>query len=351
MRRTPVYRIVFWQSPPKASLMAAAAWLLLLPAMARAEYTFTTFSDLEAINADGTNAWPGAAGNHPIVVYGTVINNPSDMTNDPNNWWQAYIQATPGTYEGHSVPANDHGGAALYANNYGIYPYTTSSGTTITWSGEVDRLSYPLDLNGNRVTLHYGDVIKVEAKAPGMFMRGKYNINEMHQADPAYDFSITVLQQNTTPTAANIALSDVENSDGTFKFDTTRNSGCEYYQASLVHLSGLTLVSTANWKQNGTVSVRQGGLTFNMLLGMDLAFDSTQPGSIDPTLLLTTPFEITAIFDQEDKDLDNNGVYDQGYRLWLTSGSALNVVPEPGSLALLAIGALASLWLWRRRSK
>jgi hypothetical protein len=349
MRCLLVVRFTGRRSSPPVLTAAAMACLLFAPAMARPDYVYTAFSDLEAVNSDGTNAWPGAAGNHAIVVYGTVINNPSDMTSDPNNWWQAYIQTTPGTYDGHTVPADDHGGAALYANNYGTYPYTTPSGTTVTWNGEFDRLSNPLDLNGNQVTLHYGDVVKVEAKAPGMFMRGKYNINEMHMADPDYDFSITVLQQNTTPAAADITLSDLKNLDGTFKFDATRNSGCEFYQASLVHLTGLTLVSTANWKQNGTVSVRQGDLTFDMLLGMDSAFDPTKPGSIDPNVLTSTPFEITAIFDQEGKDLDLNGVYDQGYRLWLTSASGLRTVPEPSGLALLAVGAAASLLRWRRR--
>ena len=91
MRCSVNFRSVNRRSFAKVWLAASVACLLLATATVRAEYTYTTFSDLEAINADGTNAWPGAAGNHPIVVYGTIINNPSDMTNDPNNWWQAAL--------------------------------------------------------------------------------------------------------------------------------------------------------------------------------------------------------------------------------------------------------------------
>jgi hypothetical protein len=158
----------------------------------------------------------------------------------------------------------------------------------------------------------------------------------------AYDFSITILQRGTTPTAASLQLSDLKDASNNFIFDATRQTGCEHYQGSLVHLDNLLLTNPANWALGGTVVVKQGDLTFSMLLGLDSAL-----AAINPSDLQSNPFSVTAILDQEDTSAPFTG----GYRLWLTNAGDLTVVPEPDTLALLATGVLAGLMLWRCRSR
>jgi hypothetical protein len=208
----------------------------------------------------------------------------------------------------------------------------------------VNRLNYPVDLGGHQVTtpLQYGDVVLVQANAPGLFYAGKLNVNEQHSTDPAKDFSITILQRGTTPTAAQIALSDLKNASDDFLFDATRATGCERYQGGLVHLDGLTLVDPADWGLGKTVTVRQGVLTFPMQLGLDPAL-----ALVDAAALNATPFSATAILDQE----DGSSPYTGGYSLWLTSASGLMVVPEPGSLISLTLAALTASLIWRRRPR
>ena len=195
--------------------------------------------------------------------------------------------------------------------------------------------------------LQYGDVVLVQANAPGLFYEGKFNINTRTQHDPANDFSITILQRGTTPPVADISLAALKDAGNNFIFDPTRATGCEHYQGSLVHLDNLTLVDPADWALGGTVTVRTGNLTFPMQIGLDPAL-----ASINPLALETTPFGATGILDQEDdggpadpgtyKTVDG---YTGGYSLWVTNASELTPVPEPGSLALLAAAAVIGLLL------
>ena len=157
--------------------------------------------------------------------------------------------------------------------------------------------------------------------------------------DPAYDFYITVNSRGTTAAATTIELSDLKDVSDDYIFDLTRETGCEHYQGSLVHLDNLLLSSSSvsSWETDGTVVVAQGDLTFYMKLGLDMALSS-----VDASSLTTNPFSVTAILDQESSD------YKAGYRLWLTSASMLTV-PEPGTLLLFVIGSLTALMMWRRR--
>lgn len=318
-------------------------------------YTPTKHSEYQRVNSDGTSAWPSGGSPYPVQMVGLVINNPWDMldyslsASQPQ--WQVFFQAVdpsqfPGLIPNPSAYANDFGGTAMYMRknnpmNPNIYY------TDVQWLSEMQRLNYP-NYQGSPVTqpLRRGDLVLVEAKAPGMFFRGKRNINEMHQVDPAYDFYITILARDVPLTAANITLADLKNPDDTFKFDQTRQTGCERYQGSLVHLDGLLLVDPQNWALDGTVIVKQtiGGneLTFPLKLGIDPALQA-----INAALLASTPFSLTAILDQEDPDY----TYTDNYRLWLTNASDLGapfaLVPEPASLGLLTIG-LAFLWMFSR---
>ncbi|MDW8037787.1 MAG: PEP-CTERM sorting domain-containing protein, partial [Thermoguttaceae bacterium] len=303
-------------------------------------------------------------------MIGLVINNPWDMLyynlsgtpslpNPPHppvppNYvpqWQVFFQAVnpsdfPGLIPNPDQYAGDFGGTAMYMRkNHPMNPNIYYSDAD--WISEMQRLNYP-NYQGNPVTepLRRGDLVLVQAKAPGMFFRGKRNINEMHNTHPDYDFYITILARNVPLTAPTITLADLKNPDDTFKFDQTRQTGCERYQGSLVHLQNLLLVDPHNWALDGTVTVKQRvgqvDLTFPLKLGID-------PGlmAINASVLATTPFSLTAILDQE----DSASPFTDNYRLWLTSvsdlGAAFAMVPEPASLALLSVG-IALLWIWRR---
>ncbi len=346
-------------------------WPVLPEAAGQITYTPTKHSEYQMVNSDGTSAWPpGGLQPYPVEMIGLVINNPWDMlyynlTGSPSlpypphppappndvPQWQVFFQAVdpydfPGVIPNPGPYANDFGGTAMYMRknhpwNPNIY-YTDDE-----WISEMQRLNYP-NYQGSPVTepLRRGDLIKVEAKAPGLFFRGKRNINEQHQVDPAYDFYITILARDVPLAAANITLADLKNPDDTFKFDQTRQTGCERYQGSLVHLDNLLLLDPQNWALNGTVTVKQTvgqmDLTFPLKLGIDPAL-----AAINASLLATTPFSLTAILDQEDAQ----SPYTDSYRLWLTSvsdlGAAFAMVPEPASVGLLS-GGIVLLWILRR---
>jgi hypothetical protein len=328
-----------WRTP---LLCAAWACCFLLPSVVSAQVTYTpiTHSAFQAVLDEedaGKPAWPGKdVEPYPIELTGVVVNNPGNMLNYNNAasfpQWQVYIQAQAGA-------PGDFGGTALYMLKYSWIPGQQYTDTE--WANEMNRVNYPLNLSGQQVStpLQYGDVVKVDAKAPGLFYNGKYNVNEKHMKSPDYDFSITVLARDTVPSAASITLEDLKNSDNTFIFDDKRATGCEHYQGSLVHLDSLLLTDPLDWELGKTVTVRQGSLTFPMIVGLDSAFSS-----VDPFVLQTSPFSVTAIMDQESADLTS------GYRFWLTEGANLTVssVPEPSGLAMLAAGGLAGFWIWCR---
>jgi hypothetical protein len=304
----------------KSVLFALSVCLgLSLSAADAVAYTMVTNSQLQAVNSDGSNAWPGGVQPYPVSLIGVVVNNPSDMLDYGNSasspQWQVLMEALPGgVYGGQTVAPSDYGGTALYMTK--SVPWDPSQTYTIAqWTDEMNRLNYPL-YNGVPVTtpLRYGDVIEVQANVAGLFYAGKFNINEQHSIDPANDFSITILQRGAAPAVASIQLSDLADAGNQPIFDRTRATGCERYQGSLVHLDGLTLVDPADWALGATVTVKQGGRTFPMQVGLDPALLS-----INPNTLFATPFAVTALVDQE----DSSSPYTSGYSLWVTNAAEL----------------------------
>jgi hypothetical protein len=322
-------------------------------------YTITSFSDLEKINAIGDSTYQPSA--LQVYVAGVVINNPGDMLDSAyvnsgpdvvNRGWQVFIQALPaGTYTHGTTtitaPAGDFGGTAVYMGladwSAGTYPPPALYAKDV-WDAKVQAANYPTGSNGN--ALKYGDVVLVQANAPGMFYNGKYNINEQHSGDPTKTFAITILERGATPAVTPIDLAAVKHSDGSFIFDATQATGAEHYQGSLVKLTGVTLDGgVASLANDAMYTIHQnvGGkdYTFDMLLGLDN--DLTKFSLAD----LKKGFDVTGILDQDDGDKPYTG----GYRLWVTNASEIKPVPEPGTVALLATGlaALGRGWFRRKR--
>jgi len=316
-----------------------AFFVFVFPAQADISYTPVTHSELQAVYEDGTSYWTflhPTTTRYPVSVVGIVINNPWDMldygSSASSPAWQTFIQAINPNDYGISYPNwSDFGGTALYMRRYSPRG-PANHYTAEEWQSEMERVNRPLGLS--EPSLRYGDVVLVQAKAPGMFFRGKYNINEQHYKSPDYDFSITILARGVTPSVATITLADLKDASNDFIFDATRQTGCEHYQASLVHLDNLLLLDPENWALDGTVHVTQVGFegrTFDLKLGIDPAL-----ATINAAMLTTTPFSITAILDQEAYSGDNT----EGYRFWLTNAQGLMAIPEPsGVLLLLMAGA------------
>jgi len=355
-------------------LPTLAVSLLLAPSLASAiEVTHSQLQSLyyyTSTTTGGTTTtgykskWSVNNGNTPLQLVGVVINNPVDMldyslsSTSPNGpQWQTYIQALPGgTYGGQAVSDGDFGGAALYMMKNGYNSAYDEAG----WESEMTRINNPYMSDGvTQVSLTTGDVISVQANAPGMYYKGKFNINEKHWAESAYDFTITVLQRGYTPTASEISLANLKDTSDKFIFDNEktydqtisgtdyytvdRSYGCEHYQGSLVSLHNLQLANpAATWADNTTVAVQQqcdDGITrtFNLYLGMGKGLSDSSPGS--------SLFDVTAILDQEGSTSGTDG-----YRLWLTSTDNISVVPEPGAFTLLVIGLVSlAAYAWRKR--
>ncbi len=342
---------------PSACIIALLFGLSGL-AEAQITYTPTLHNQYQAVNSSGTSAWPSSGSPYSIAMIGVVINNPGDMlyySDDPvspyysaSPQWQVYIQAANEAKAYTGFEGDDFGGTALYMRRFtpwGSPP--TDLFPADAWAAEMERLNYPLyDLTGTQVTdpLQRGDLILVQARAPGMFYNGKYNINTKHTNLESNEFYVTILQRGLTIDVPTITLAHLKNPDDSFIFDETRATGCEHYQASLVHLDNLLLDDDpTNWALNNTVTVRQGNLTFSMQLGIDPSL-----ALIDATALVTNPFSITAILNQEDPGSVDG--YVGAYRLWLTSVGDLTTIPEPGTAMLAVLGFGLVLGTLRRRS-
>ncbi len=264
----------------------------------------TLHSAYQAVDADGDGTFPT---DHAIKMRGVILNRPGDMLDatpgaDPfmGGQWQQYIQA---------VDANDFGGTALWmGQNIGKIMGTHPVGSYLDaeWLAEVDRLNHdPATGRGFRP----GDLVEVRARAPGLFNRGKTNINEQHVTDPEADFDIVLIQANYgLPTPQVAPLSDLKDDWDQFIFHWTRAIGNEYYQATAVRINSVTFTSTANWAPGGQLTIEDGtGRTFPVLLGRGEGFTLYDPPS--------GSFDIVGILDQEDKDTSDG--FKAGYRLWV----------------------------------
>ena len=274
--------------------------------------------NLQAVDANGMATHPkaGADYNNPankVVVQGIALNYSDDYL-DPNSSFQIYIQAV----------GDDRGGMAAWAGAFYQGGYGSAE-----WLDEYARLTSS--------NFKPGDLVQIEGYVA--FMRGKTNINERHSADPALDFTITVIQSGVgMPQPMILPSVSVCNT-----FDQTRESGGELYQATWSKFQNVWIHSMPDgWGAGKTILVTDNDIdTFSVLL--------SAMGDFDLHSAPTGGFSVTGIFDQEALASPFTG----SYRLWVNNHGSFNltsdVVPEPAGLTAIVLGLTGFVFTRKRR--
>jgi len=273
-------------------------------------------ADFQAVDANGNSTFTGSS----VVLEGIILNSPEQILDPTPNYsnsvpppfnmggqWQIYIQG-----EG-----ADHAGTAVYiGQNYSMTTGgTVPSYTNAEWLSELCRLNHD-PVSGYRFSP--GDRVRVT----GYWLpyRGKANVNEQHDSDPAYDFTVELLEAGAgLPQAEVVTLDDLKddttyNDADDFIFTATRSYGCEYYQGRLIRIKNVQFVDASGWAADATLKITDGSLkadgvtlkTFPVKLGRG---SGIYAGSNN----LPTTFDIVGILDQE----DSASPYQDGYRLWV----------------------------------
>ena len=326
----------------RSNLLALSVLVALVAAgPARAE----TVLNLEAVDANGVSTW---AGSYPLTITGVLLNDPSEMLDATPNFlpwddganaydlggqWQVFVQ---------TVAPGDRGGVECWmAQNYGNLPWEPHDGsdsyTDSAWMAETNRVSHD-PVTG--YTFHKGDLVTVTANG-SLFYGGMQNINEEHDIDPAYNFSLSLISSNYgLPAPEAISLSSVISTNlsptGYYDiFDPTRATGGEHWQGMRVRINGLTLVTTDGWNTNSDWDTRYCTATD----GEGRQFPLIHP-LYDLGPAPTNRFDATGVFLQESGS-STDGTF--GYELFVQeiapSDSAVlsiarnGVIAWPGSLS------------------
>jgi hypothetical protein len=293
-----------------ACIMVAVIWMAIgsqVPAQGQEPdwqaMSYTRHRDFQAVDANGTGTFATIA---PVKMKGLILNRPSDMLNpaagfDPfmGGQWQMFIQA---------VDPDDFGGTALYMGQNIGKPsgnHPAGSYTDAEWMAELERLSR--DPATGR-PFRSGDLVEVRARAPGLFFRGKTNINEQHQKVPDADFDIVLLAPNHChPSPQTIELSDVKDAGDQFIFDSSRLTGAEHYQGAFVRFENVQFTS-GTWGPNQQMMISDGaGRTLPVLLGLGGGFTRYEAPAAS--------FDIVGVFNQEDANAADG--FKHGYSLWV----------------------------------
>lgn len=226
-------------SSPRRCVVALAAFLLSLSPLAPSRASAATplaHSTLQAVNPDGTSpqTWTNQ---YPFTLRGILLNAPEDLLStdfvpdatSPNNGgqYQVFVQATdPG----------DFGGTALYMSQRGRP--AANFYDEDAWAAELARVTADPDTGR---PFQPGDYVEITANW-AMHYNGKVNVNEAHNPDPAFDFTVRLLRPAVgLPPAAPLSLADLVDDAGTPVFDPTRATGGERWQGSRVRLDAIRL--------------------------------------------------------------------------------------------------------------
>ena len=305
---------------------------LLAAGSARAE----TFQNLEAVDTNGFTTW---AGSFPITITGVLLSDPGEMLDSTPNFlpwnnganayqlggeWQVFVQ---------SVWPGDRGGVECWmGQNYGNLPWEPHDGSDSysdsVWLAEVARVSHD---PATGYAFRKGDLVTVTANG-ALFYGGMENINEEHDTDPAYDFTLSLVCSNYgLPAPEVISLSSVISTNlsptGHYDiFDPARAAGGEHWQGMRVRVNGLTLVTTSGWSTNSDWSARYCTATD----GEGRQFPLVHP-LYDVGPAPTNRFDATGIFLQESGS-GTDGTF--GYELFVqeiapSAAAALAIAMKP----------------------
>lgn len=265
-----------------------------------ASLSYTQHNAYQAVDGTGNGTFLPSS---DIKLKGVIINNPEEILDETSGapgtlggQWQIFIQAVePGDWSGTACFMGE-----LYGNLPWVPPF--ESYTETEWAAEMARLNY--DPAGGH---HFrkGDLVEVRARVPGLFYKGKANVNEAHSKSVDNDFDIILLQADYgMPEPTIIPSLLVANS-----FDSTRSTGGERYQSTWVRINGVQITG-GTWAAGNTVTINDGTDDFAMLLSSEGDFaDYPAP---------TGTFDVLGVFDQEALTINQNIDNTTGYRLWVT---------------------------------
>lgn len=278
--------------------------ILVLSFVARAKADPTvaeiTHWQLQAVDEDGKGTYNSEDDTDKVILRGIVLNNPEEILDlapgapaPMGGQWQIYIQG-----EG-----SDHAGTAVWLGQYYSKVSSSDDYTDEELLGEMCRIN--TDPNTGYI-FNVGDRVKVTGWYK--FYKGKTNVNEKHEKDPFFDFEIELVKPAVgLPQPEAITLNQVKDINDNYIFDSSRLTGCEYYQARLIRVEDVNVVNPENWGPGNTVTIiDSNGLTFPVLLGIGGGFTryDCPVGQID----------VIGIFDQESSGYM---ICKDGYRIWV----------------------------------
>jgi hypothetical protein len=255
-----------------------------------------THTDFQSVDASGEHIYTTT---EKVTLEGILLHHPADML-DPTpddtitemfnlgGQWQIFFQG-----EG-----DDHAGTAVFLGQlYNNLPWVAIDGgySNDEFIAELNRI--------NSAQFSPGDRIRVT----GYYLsyQGKLNVNEQHNKNPDHDFTIEVLERGVgLPRPELVSLDELKDGNDDFVFDSTRKTGCEYYQSRLVKIENVYFADSSDWVPGGELTVTDGVKTFPVKLGCG---NGIYAGSNN----LTEPFDVIGIMDQESTDLTS------GYRLYV----------------------------------
>lgn len=264
-----------------------------------------THSQFQAVDEKGEQTYVAANATDKVTLEGILLHNPAEMLDptpddsitEPYNLgaqWQFFFQG-----EG-----DDHAGTAVFLaqlyNNLGFPEYGYSNQEFIV---ELNRLNVAQFSPGDRI------------RVTGCFLsyKGKNNINEKHNVDPDYDFTIELVEKGAgLPRPDVVTLDDLKDESDNFIFTQTRLYGCEYYQARLVKIEDVNfldpIAAQNSWGPDAELTISDGYKTFPVKLGRG---NGIYAGSFN----FNSQFDVIGILDQECEK--TNGGFMAGYRLWV----------------------------------
>lgn len=320
----------------------AAMMVVLIAASADAQdwenVEFIQHSVCQAVNSNGTGAY---SGEFPLKLRGVVLNNTEDWLDptaaysvvpwDLGGQAEFYVQAVD--LAGDTWDDGDFGGTACWmgqnCGNLGFVGDVDFNYSNDEWYAELDRLRIWWPDSSTSPLVRAGSLVEVRARG-GLNYNGKMNVNEEHSDYASKDFEIVILDPYYgLPTPTSITLADVKDAADDPIFDFTRATGGELYQSTLVEIKNMRFVDASIWGTDSDLVLTDGaGRTLDIHLGLNDSFD-TQPAF--------DLFNVVGIMDQN--EYGGTG----GYRLLAMNAADFELVPEPGTLALLASGALMLL--------